>query len=331
MLSEPLDQEFSAFPLERMLSISFRSLPNVALSSSILKPRIGDDKQLRYVAHVIVAYILTGYVIWLLRREMLRFIHLRHEFLISKSHSKLAQAKTVLITSLPEKDLTTEADLRTFASFVPGGVAKVWIYRDAPGLNDAYQRRLDACGELEGAVSSLLRHANKAWRKKEKREKAAEKANAEGAVAGPNGKQQNGAINGTDESGEPDRIHPDRSRDTDVESHKSSSPLSILDTIKRPTHRLGFHGIPWIGEKVDTIEWCKKEIPRLTEEITRARQDLPNAKPHGAAMIMCNLQMGAHVLAQCTSYHEVRALSELNHILIFVTSTWLTAPYPIAP
>ncbi|KAF8314939.1 DUF221-domain-containing protein [Clavulina sp. PMI_390] len=240
---------------------------------------VPNTKQYRYAAHVVVAYFLTGFTIWLLRREMLRFIHLRHQFLLSKSHSKLAQAKTVLITSLPEKDLTTEEDLRTFASFVPGGVARVWIYKDAPGLNDAYQQRLDACGQLEGAVSQVLRDGVKAWRKKQRRVGGDAPTTTSGA--GP-------VANGT----------------TDVESRKSVSPISIFDSISRPTHRIGWHGVPWVGKKVDTIAWCKEEIPRLTALIEEKRKVLPEAKPHGAAMIMCNLQMGAHVLAQCASYHE---------------------------
>ena len=32
-------------------------------------------------------------------------------------------------------------------------------------------------------------------------------------------------------------------------------------------------------------------------------------KPLGSAFIQCNLQMGAHVLAQCVSYHQVRLYS----------------------
>ena len=235
---------------------------------------------------------------------MLRFVHLRHQFLISKSHSKLAQAKTVLITSLPEKDLISEADLRTFASFVPGGVAKVWIYRDAPGLNDHYQQRSDVCSKLESAFSTLLRDATKLWAKNQKKERAAHKTTEKLAEAqASQDSHRNGRSNGA-------TSHPVNSEgnggDVDVEAHKSSSPLSILDKVSRPTHRLKFYGIPWVGKKVDTIEWAMKEVPRLNDEITRARMELPNAKPHSAAMIMCNLQMGAHVLAQCTSYHEVR-------------------------
>lgn len=283
------------------LVVHLMSLIELVLIMAIPSFSIHSNKQTRFVAHVVVSYVLTAYVIWLLRRELSRFVQLRHQFLLSKSHSTLAQAKTVLVTSLPEKDLTTEADLRTFASFVPGGVARVWIYRDAPGLNDAYQKRLDACGKLEGAVSSLLRDANKAWRKKQQREKATEKAKTK--VQDMELKPQNGNTPAVNGNGAHTRPTSTALSDVDLESHKASSPLSILDTISRPTHHLGY--VPWTGEKVDTIEWCKKEIPRLTEEIKLARVDLPNAKPHGAAMIMCNLQMGAHVLAQCASYHEV--------------------------
>ena len=70
----------------------------------------------------------------MIRREMEHFVHMRHQFLISKSHSRLPQARTVLITSVPE-ELADEDDLRKFASFVPGGIDRVWIYRETK-VND---------------------------------------------------------------------------------------------------------------------------------------------------------------------------------------------------
>lgn len=50
------------------------------------------------------------FVIWVIRRELATFVKLRHQFLISRSHSKLAQARTVLITNLPDS-VQTEQDL----------------------------------------------------------------------------------------------------------------------------------------------------------------------------------------------------------------------------
>jgi hypothetical protein len=65
----------------------------------------------------------------LIRYELLNFVHLRQQFLVSKSHSRLAQARTVLITCVPD-ELANEMDVQRFASFVPGGVDKIWFFRD---------------------------------------------------------------------------------------------------------------------------------------------------------------------------------------------------------
>lgn len=73
-----------------------------------------------------------GHPVWalyLIRRELKHYARTRQEFLISPSHSCLAQARTVLITNVPP-ELCNEHDLRRWASFVPGGVQDVWLYRD---------------------------------------------------------------------------------------------------------------------------------------------------------------------------------------------------------
>jgi calcium permeable stress-gated cation channel len=110
---------------------------------------VGQDG--RYVAHVVVVWILTGncfkvyqsieisnmlfnkfhpgIVIYLIRREFFHFIHLRHEWLISDSHSRLPQARTVMITMCPE-EFDNERSVKIWASLIPGGVYKIWIYRD---------------------------------------------------------------------------------------------------------------------------------------------------------------------------------------------------------
>lgn len=53
----------------------------------------------------------------------------------------------------------------------------------------------------------------------------------------------------------------------------------------------------------------KDEIARLNKSIDEKRAVIAHAdtmpKPLGSAFIQCNLQMGAHVLAQCVSYHQV--------------------------
>lgn len=56
--------------------------------------------------------------------------------------------------------------------------------------------------------------------------------------------------------------------------------------------------------------YAQDEIARLNGSIEDKRTELFGTgkdapRPLGSAFIQCNLQMGAHVLAQCVSYHEV--------------------------
>jgi hypothetical protein len=234
----------------------------------------GDQN--RFIAHLLLTYFLTFFVLFMIRREMLHFVHMRHQFLISKEHSRLAQARTVLITSVPE-ELANERDLRQFASFVPGGVDRVWIYRDTKALNKLFEERQGACARLEAAESKVLRQAAKAWRKLLANEKKARNKQPKDIEKIP-----------------PPLTPP------------AQPTLEFLDSLvppaKRPTHRTGLLGL--FGEKVSTIEWCKNEIARLNAEIKSSRENIVKGKFLGSVFIRCNLQMGAHVLAQCVSHHD---------------------------
>ncbi|TEB37492.1 DUF221-domain-containing protein [Coprinellus micaceus] len=232
--------------------------------------------QHRFSAHIIVVYALTAFVLWMIYREMNNFIKLRQQFLLSKSHTKLPQSRTVLITAIPD-ELSTEHDLRTFASFVPGGVDKVWMYRSTAGLNELFERRQEACEKLEDAISHLLTQATKVWRKKMKLHK---------------------------------KMQHKKRRDVEVPQEcEVERPIPSLDLLnelvplnRRPRHRIGTLGC--VGDKVDSYDWCKKEIAETNEAIKIKRGEQVEGKFLGSAFIRCNLQMGAHILSQCLSYHE---------------------------
>ncbi|KAJ7595058.1 DUF221 family protein [Mycena floridula] len=230
----------------------------------------------RFIGHVIVAYVLTFFVLYVIRDEMLHFIHCRHQFLISKSHSRLAQARTVLITSCPE-ELANEHDLRLFASFVPGGIEKVWIYRDTTTLNKTFREREKACKKLEAAYSQLLRHTTKVWHLKHVAHKKAKKQKA-----------------------------VDKEKNEDLELIVPPPSQDLMDELlppgKRPTHRIGFLGL--FGPKVDTVRHCREEIVRLNASIKEQREAMGKQKFMGTVFIRCNFQAGAHILAQVLNYHE---------------------------
>ncbi|KAH9485237.1 hypothetical protein JR316_0002144 [Psilocybe cubensis] len=235
------------------------------------------NDQARFAAHVIVVYLLTAVVVYLIRREMLHFIHMRQQFLVSKSHSRLPQARTVLVTGVPD-ELANERDLRTFASFVPGGVDRIWLYRDTGSLNDVFERRVDACSKLEAAVAEVLKRATLAWGAKNKQYKKSQFRKLKDAEC-------------TGEDGE-----------LAIPEAKQELLDELVPIDARPKHRTGLLGI--FGRKVDTIQWCKEEISKLNIDIKSRREHIVEGKFLGSAFIRCNLQMGANVLAQCLSYHE---------------------------
>ncbi|CAE6446736.1 unnamed protein product [Rhizoctonia solani] len=299
---------------------------------------ITEGEHKRYIAHVILVYIMTFFVFYLIRRELLMFVHARHQFLISRSHSHLAQAKTVLITSMPD-ELCEEKALRQFCAFVPGGINKVWIYRDQPELPKLYNDRLKICQQLEKAMVKYMRAVTKAWRKHNKAEEA--KANAQGKSGKDvEATQENSRIPdsypltrlSTVRASLLNQPLPPTPRHSGVTPTNKAGDLVLnaanqqqgsrsqllqpaepdtrmaMEMVPRPMHRLGW--VPFVGEKVDTFVWCKTEIARLNDEISQKRKVLAECEPHGSAFVQCNLQMGAHVLAQCVSYHEPLKMSQ---------------------
>lgn len=161
---------------------------------------------------------------------MLHFTHMRHQFLIGKSHSRLAQARTVLVTSVPD-ELANEHDLRLFASFVPGGIDRIWMYRDTGTLNDLFDKRVDACHRLESAEAALLKSATLVWRQREKQHQ----------------RVQSRKMDDEENNKENEKL---------VKPPPSMELLNdLVPSIHRPRHRTGILGL--LGPKVDTIEWCK--------------------------------------------------------------------------
>ncbi|GAA5875622.1 hypothetical protein JCM1840_003281 [Sporobolomyces johnsonii] len=234
---------------------------------------VGLSEQPRYAAHLILCWICTFWVFYLIRREWSTYIVLRQDFLMSKEHVKLAQSKTVLVTGVPKEFLNHPA-MNRFCSVLPGGAKRIWFARDLKDLPDLYDRRQKACNKLESGETKLLKLASKAILKNEKKKREAPELDAES------------------NRGEISRYVP---------------------TKKRPTHRLGFFGlwgkkvdtIDWAREEIATT------TKELDEKRTALDGDNPNSEypPESAAFIQFHTQIAAHMFAQCLAHHAPLRMS----------------------
>ncbi|CAI7625846.1 hypothetical protein PCG10_009944 [Penicillium crustosum] len=190
---------------------------------------IADTQYGRYYAHCFLAWIFVGFIFFMITREHLFYINLRQAYLFSPAYASRLSSRTVLFTTVTQ-DLLNKDKLRTM--FGRDKVKNVWIATDTKELEEKVKERDAAAMKLEGAETKLIVLANKA------RAKALKK---QGSAENPETDIGNGQFD--DESG--------------------SVAARWVEAKKRPTHRLKM----LIGEKVDTINWARSEIARLSPEI----------------------------------------------------------------
>ncbi|KAK5103948.1 hypothetical protein LTS08_003372 [Lithohypha guttulata] len=84
---------------------------------------------------------------------------------------------------------------------------------------------------------------------------------------------------------------------------------NYIEEKDRDTHRLPIlrlqwmPSIPFIGQKVDTIYWCRKEVARLNVEIEDDQANPERFPLMNSAFIQFNHQVAAHMACQSLSHH----------------------------
>ncbi|WWD15753.1 hypothetical protein CI109_100175 [Kwoniella shandongensis] len=300
---------------------------------------VAKDKQSRYWAHLILDYVFIFWILWLIWGEMQHWLVVRQKHLINPSHSKLAQANTVLVTGIP-KHYLDEVKLEQLFSHLPGGVKRIWLNRNLKEMPDLYNRRDTATKKLESAQVDLIKFARKYKLSRETKVEKLEKKKKPipEALKGPINPQLISPHEGTNQGQLPMPASVPDPESAGVAENGGASPqvfdspndLGRADQLvprnKRPTYRLkpkwapfglGFLGI---GEKVDAIDWARKEIVYCNAELQKSRerlmQDVESVgtsedyyPPLNSAFIHFNQQIAAHMAAQCLTHNQPYVMS----------------------
>lgn len=180
--------------------------------------------------------ISPGFVFYTITREMIFYINLRQAYLFAPAYANRMSSRTVLFTAVTEDYLNTEKIRQMFGR---EKVKNVWVATDTKKLDELVSKRDDAAMKLEGAETKLITLANGARLKALKKQGGVE-----------DGDNADFAIN------------------DDLDGESGSIASRWVKPSDRPTHRLKM----LIGKKVDTIDWARAEIDRLTPEIEELQE-----------------------------------------------------------
>ncbi|KAI5291610.1 hypothetical protein KEM54_002887 [Ascosphaera aggregata] len=198
----------------------------------------------RYYAHAVMAWFFVIFVFYMVTREMVFFINLRQAYFLSPLYASRISSRTVLFMAVPEEYRTTEKMKKIYGE---DKVKNVWLVTNTKELDELVGERQAAAMKLEEAETSLIVKANAARLKALKLKSKSDATRSSTIVPS-------------------DRVKEGNEEDPSSSGESGSVAAQWIKPSERPSHRLG-----WLclGKKVDTIDWARKELARLTPEIEK--------------------------------------------------------------
>lgn len=153
-------------------------------------------------------------------------------------------------------------------------VISVWLTADTTKVDELVEERDKTAQKLEDAEVKLIRLANG------ERLKAIKQGAATGDERIENGDAESGSI-----------------------------AARWVPTKKRPTHKVGKFGL--IGQKVDSINWCRSQLETLIPQVEAAQASYLNGETEkvGGVFIEFMHQSDAQVAFQTLSHHQALHMS----------------------
>ncbi|RFU30395.1 hypothetical protein B7463_g5930, partial [Scytalidium lignicola] len=208
---------------------------------------IGRQGKSRYYAHTFIGWIYFSFIMLIILRETIYYINLRHAYFLSPANSRRIANRTVLFTSFPKESLQNE---KVETIFYPS-LRNHWFVTNCKDLEDNVEDREKSAIKLENGEIKLIKAANKRRMQAQRPQKS-----GFSRITTPIHKNK--------------EVH---THDTDTELDSGSSWARWLTQKDRPTERLKIWKIPYIGKKVDTIDWERSQLRKLNSEIESQQQD----------------------------------------------------------
>ncbi|PHH68760.1 hypothetical protein CDD80_7271 [Ophiocordyceps camponoti-rufipedis] len=112
----------------------------------------------RLYAHAFVAWLVYGFVLYMIMRECIFYINLRQAYLLTPQYSRRISSRTVLFTAVPT-DYLDEARIR---AMFRNTVRRVWIVGQSDHLTEVVDERDKVAMKMEKAQVNLIKMVNKA-------------------------------------------------------------------------------------------------------------------------------------------------------------------------
>lgn len=217
----------------------------------------------------------------MITRELVFFINLRQAYFLSPLYASRISSKTVLFMAVPTEFLTKDRIRKVYGE---DKVKNIWLVTNTKDLDELVAERKDAAMKLEDAETALIVKANAGRLKAKKLKKKAEIPDSPS-------------------------VSPDDSLTSEKEPSEESGSVAArwVKPSERPTHRTG-----WLcfGKKVDTIDWAREELRKLTPEI----EELQAKHKAGEAPLVSAVFVEFYTQTDAQSAYQVVAHNEPSHM-----------------
>lgn len=200
----------------------------------------------RFYAHVLLSWVFFGLVIFVIYKELVYYVSLRHVIQSTPLYDGILSSRTILLSDISETFLE-EDEIRSVFPMAQ----RIWYSRDYKSLDKLVQERTKLANKYEGALNKVIAKGLKLKRKLIKKGKPL----------------------------------PDEPKDY---------------ILKNPTHRLG--KIPFIGKKVNTIDYSIEHLSELNGKIKEAQATPETATKAPSVFIEFANQLEAQRAYQAVPY-----------------------------